>query len=447
MNYFLKKIKKLASKQALTLLFAIFVVAGAPNVAHAWTIYISPFSYTPVTTGGNTTISWYATSAQQCTLVGPTLPCTSFGSKGVRGGSLCYQSFSGTTGSVTTGPITGPTSYTLSCYSPPGCSWFCYAGSGSASLTVYPTAPAAATPTTLTSFTATPATISVSGRATLSWAGVKGSSFRACELTGGQWGTGTWFTTLPGTIQTNVLTTTTTYNMNCFDTTGASTGWKSATVTVTPPRGPCNDIPLQTIVPNGCVAPVPAPGICTPTGGSYTASSNTCSCPAGKHLSGSTCVNNPLCANGLADSYAPSCTCPSGKYQPPGSSSCAVLPVCPNGLNSSYSPACTCPSGQVQIRGGATCVLQGAINTLTVNPSRVFKGNKATISWSTANMSTCSLSGLTAAGTTNLATALSSSINPVISSKTVYTLSCIDTAGLGYSSSVTVNLVPQTKEQ
>lgn len=424
----------------------VSIVALLPTLVFAWTIYISNFTYTPVATGGNTTISWYAGSAQYCTLTGPTLPCVTFS----KGGTSCSVTTYGTSpgsvniGNVNTGPINGPTTYNLSCYSPAGCSWWCNDGNGASSLTVYPSVP---TPSTLSSFTATPATILVSGKAVLSWSGTKGNNFKGCDLTGGQWGSGTWFSALPGTVTTNTLTQTTTYNINCFDNSGTATGWKSAKVTVVPPLGPCNDIPAQTTVPSGCVTPVPTPGVCTPTGGSYSAPTNTCSCPSGKHLSGSSCVNNPLCSNGLADSYAPSCACPSGQYQPLGTASCVALPICANGLGPAYSPTCVCPSGQVQVKGGSTCVLQGAINTLTVNPSRVLKGNRAVVSWSTANMATCALSALDSSARSALSSALSSSITLTINAKTIYTLTCADKAGLTYASSITVNLIPQTIEQ
>lgn len=221
---------------------------------------------------------------------------------------------------------------------------------------------------------------------------------------------------------------------------------KSVTVVVTA-AGPCNDIPAQRAVPSGCVNPVPSPGSCIPGGGSYSSASNTCMCPRGTHLSGSACAANPLCSNGLNDSYAPSCTCPSGKYQPLGGSACVPLPVCANGLNQSYSPSCTCPSGQVQVSGGTTCVLQGSILSFTANPIRVLKGNTATISWSTSHMSACSLGSFTALGTATLSSQLSSTLAPIINSKTVFTLHCTDAAGEDYTSSVTVNLIPQTIEQ
>lgn len=455
------ELARLCGSMALLVMVATFAGSGIPSVVYAWTIPISSFTYTPVTTGGNTTISWYASSAQYCTLSGPTLPCVNRG----RGGRVCSQTVYGTNpgsiniGNVSTGPITRPTSYTLSCYSPAGCSWWCNDGSGSASLTVYPTAP---TPTTLTSLTASPSSV-VSGTtgSTLTWTGAKGSSFSACELTGGQWGSGTWFTALPGSIGTNALSTNTTYSMDCFDTTGASTGWKSATVTVTAPASCangldinsypsctcpanqiqsgsscitpsdiCTDIPGdQASLPSGCTGPVPSPvGSCVPAGYSW---------------SGSACV--PTCSNGLNASYSPGCTCPAHQYQPLGALICVALPICANGLSQSYSPSCTCQSGQVQ--SGSTCVLAGVINTLTANPSRVLKGKTATVAWSTSHMATCSLSGFAATGTSVLSSALSSSVTPAITGKTIYTLTCTDQAGIAYSSSVTVNLVPQTIER
>lgn len=185
-----------------------------------------------------------------------------------------------------------------------------------------------------------------------------------------------------------------------------------------------------------------APVVCG--NGLNSATYPSCTCPSGQVQSGSSCITAPLCANGLANSYAPSCTCPSGQYQPLGSSSCVALPICANGLSQAYSPSCTCPSGQEQT--GASCILAGSINSLTASPSRVLKGNTTTVSWSTGNMATCALSGFDASATSNLSSALSSSVNPTVNAKTIYTLGCIDKAGVPYSSSVTVNLIPQTIE-
>jgi hypothetical protein len=449
----------MCGSMAMLLMLVVFVSAGVPSKVYAWIIYVYPVTYTPVTTGGYTTISWNAPTSDRCSIIGPTLPCISgFGGIGSHlpgvssGGSYCSKTVEGANGSVYTGPINAPTTYTISCANDSG-GWGSSEAYGSNSITVYPTPPAPpppppVTPTTLTSFTATPNSFTGSGRATLAWNGTKGTKYSACQLVGGQWGSGTWFSALPGSIQTNALTATTNYSMACYNTDGTGTGWRNATVTVTPaPLGVCNDIPLQASVPSGCVTPVPAPGVCTPNGGSYSASSNTCACPAGKHLSGTTCVVNPLCSNGLNNSYAPSCTCPSGQYQPLGVSSCVALPVCTNGLDSSYSPSCTCPGGQVQAGGGATCVPQGSIISFTANPSRVLAGRPASITWSTSHMSSCSVSAFAASGTSVLSTALSSVSTPVVNSRTVFTLTCIDASSATYSSSVTVSLIPQTIEQ
>ncbi len=90
---------------------------------------------------------------------------------------------------------------------------------------------------------------------------------------------------------------------------------------------------------------------------------------------------------------------------------------------------------------------QGVINSLVANPSRVLKGNTSTVTWSTSNMDACALSALDSSGSISLSSVLSGTVSPVIQSKTIFTLTCADAAGLPYSSSVTVNLIPQTIEK
>jgi hypothetical protein len=102
-------------------------------------------------------------------------------------------------------------------------------------------------------------------------------------------------------------------------------------------------------------------------------------------------------------------------------------------------------------QSGAQCVNAGIINNFTANPSRVLKGNTTTITWSTSNMAAggCTLTGLSSTGTAVLSHALSStpSLTAVITGKTIFTLSCIDLAGVPSAPSITVNLIPQTIEQ
>jgi len=484
MEKFFSKIKKLERKHqhelamlcgaaAVLLLIGGFIAGSIPTSTYAWIITVSP-SYTPVQVGGNTTISWTAPTSDFCNLIAPVNvtnmsgetcfssptvydlgSCDNYGncsggSSGPPYTTQCYVRVNGANGSVTVGPINTSYTYSIQCNNVSG-GFGSSQGAGGASITVAPSSPAI--PSTFNSFTATSPSISSGGSTNLHWSYTPGNNFYGCEIVGGNWPSGYYW--LPATDSgvnnnTGALSANTTYQINCYDSQNGWGAWHPLTVAVTAPvqpAGPCTDIPAVTAVPNGCVTPSPTPGICTPTGGSYSAGTNTCSCPAGQHLSGAACVPNALCSNGLADSYAPSCTCPAGQYQPLGASSCVALPVCANGLNQSYSPSCQCPSGQVQVRGGSTCVTPGVINSLTANPSRVLKGNSTTISWSTSGMSICSLSAFNANGTSALSSALNSSLQQTVAAKTVYTLSCTDASGTSYASSVTLNLIPVTVEQ
>lgn len=440
MNTFFKKVRKLQHRHVhelalmcggVALLVSIVAIAGSgiPRQAHAWTIDISPFTYTPVATGGYTTISWYANPAQVCTLFGPTLPCTAE-KGGVSAKSSCSQTVYGRTGSVSTGPIVAPTSYTLSCYSPPGCSWWCYAGYGSASLTVYPTAPAA---TTLTSFTATPASVASGSRSTLAWSGSKGTNFSACQMTGGQWGAGTWFSALPGSVQTNPLSLTTTYRFNCFDTTGASTGWRSTTVVVTDPvvQDICTDVPgSQASLPGGCTGPTPAPvGACIPSGETF---------------NGSACVPAAICPGANQVGTPPNCTCEVG-FQMQGSTCVPVL--CP-GQNEANWPACTCAPGYSRDAATQICIREPLLDIKVngLDATRVRKGNSVVVTWDASGVAAGSCRVTTNAGAT-LGSADSGSVSVVVGNQTTYRLACTNDAGATVSKEANVTLVPSVEEQ
>jgi hypothetical protein len=423
--------------------------SGAPN--NVYDFYAAPSA---VVAGQPTTLVWTAARGSFPLCQGPA-------AVGKFGNAHCYiypgvgEVYNGgTSGSVVVYPSLGSNTYSF-------CSQFIQDMGGSClTTTVTATAPKPATPTINIDAGAGPGvtrTVAVGTPVTIvgTFTASSGDTITRSSLVDYQ------TNALPG-ISTAVPPTTKTYVFTPTDAgsyifypsvqTNFYPGWnnygKSVMVNVTQPvLGPCNDIPLQISVPSGCVNPSPSPGVCTPIGGSYSSNTNTCSCPAGQHVEGTTCVKDPLCANGLNDSYAPSCKCPSGQYQPLGSTRCVVIPVCANGLDQSYSPSCTCPSGQVQVTGGTTCVLKGSINSFTVNPSRVLQGRTATVSWSTSHMSDCSLSAFNAAGTTVLSTATSATITPVVNTKTIYTLTCTDASNASYSSSVTVSLIPQTIEQ
>ncbi len=471
---FLKKLKKRANRlkrnqlselvlmtgaMALLLVVAVFMRLGAPQVARAFYIPVTP-SYTPVTTGGYTTISWTAYDADYCSIGYYASPAAghlsgetcyggsiaSYGTKGGGGGGTPYCSVMvpgragrsyNVAGSATAGPMNAATTYNIACMN----SGRWNSGSGSASVTVYPTP---RTPTTLNYFYASPSTIPYNASATLYYSGNRGTDGVGLYLANYGYLSG-W----SGSIARGPLTGNATYGIYTVDNYYGWVGPWNTTVTVSAPvapKGPCNDIPAATTLPNGCVAPAVVPGTCIPSGGSYSAGSNTCSCPVGKHLEGTACVANPLCANGLNDSYAPSCACPAGQYQPGGVSYCVVLPVCTNGLSEAYSPSCTCPAGQVQVSGGSTCVPKGEIHSMTAQPSRVRKGNTGTVSWNTSAMVSCTLKGPVNGAMQTLSTELSGTRTVTITNQSVYTLSCADQSGASYSSTATINLIPEVEE-
>jgi hypothetical protein len=123
-------IKKM-SRQVLVLAVSLFFIGATAPLVYAWIITIS-ISYTPVTTGGYTTISWSAPTSDVCSLLGPTLPlnCSA---------PTCFNgvTVAGESGSVYTGPINGSTYYTINCHNVSG-GIGSSEGNGSNSLTVVP---------------------------------------------------------------------------------------------------------------------------------------------------------------------------------------------------------------------------------------------------------------------------------------------------------------------
>jgi hypothetical protein len=312
----------------------------------------------------------------------------------------------------------------------------CQTGVGAkcTSATVYVTQPAPSAPTTLTSLAANPATVTSGSPASLSWTGVKGTRFSACRLVGGQWGaSGAWFTAHPGSISTSPLTTTTTYNMACYDTDGASTPWRSATVTVTAPAGPdiCTDVPgVQNSVPSGCAGPVPSPvGTCVPSGSTY---------------NGSACVPLPVCTGAHQVGTPPNCACDVG-YQMQGGS--CVQMQCP-GAHEVNWPACSCEAGYVRDAGTNACVREPELD-ITVNGQeavRVRRGSDVTVAWSATGVTAGSCRVTTNTGAT-LASADSGSQAATVDHQTTYTLSCTNDAGSGVSKEANATLIPEVIEQ
>ncbi len=330
-------------------------------------------------------------------------------------------------GGVTVYPAAGTNTYTF-------CSQFMQdQGYPCLNATVVAAAPPPVIPTTL-AFAAVPTSVQSGSPASLSWTGVKGTRFSACRLVGGQWGaSGAWFTAHPGSISTSPLTTTTTYNMACYDTDGASTPWRSATVTVTAPAGPdiCTDVPgVQNSVPPGCAGPVPSPvGTCVPSGSTY---------------DGSACVPLPVCTGAHQVGTPPNCACDVG-YQMQGGS--CVQMQCP-GAHEVNWPACSCEAGYVRDAGTNACVREPKLD-ITVNGQeavRVRRGSDVTVAWSATGVTAGSCRVTTNTGAT-LASADSGSQAATVDHQTTYTLSCTNDAGSGVSKEANATLIPEVIEQ
>jgi FtsP/CotA-like multicopper oxidase with cupredoxin domain len=94
--------------------------------------------------------------------------------------------------------------------------------------------------------------------------------------------------------------------------------------------------------------------------------------------------------------------------------------------------------------------LAGTIQSFVANPSRVQQGANTTLTWHTTNMNSCSViatPGGTVAGSNLNGDPQPASVSPQVNQKTIFTLTCTDINGDPKSSSVTISVVPITKEQ
>lgn len=442
---------------ALAISLCVFAGSGIPRALYAWYIYVWPVTYTPVEVGGNTTISWQAPTADNCSITGPGLPCYTYG-RAPFAFTYCGASTYGQYGSVQAGPLTGPSTYTIYCQNVDAGGG---GGSGSNSITVVPTPKN----TTLSSFVANPTSVSGGGQSTLSWSGTKGTKFSSCQLTGGQWGTsGAWFTALPGNVTATGIVADTSYTFNCFDADGANTGARTATVTVT---DACGNIPgFQSSAPangtssggtcscnsgfvlqgNQCVGADSCNNIAgTQTGAPSNGHTNTdgsCSCNSGYALQGGSCV--AACTGAHQVGTPPSCSCDTG-YQMQGGVCVAV--ACP-GQNEVNWPSCTCATGFS--RDGATnlCIHSPQLNIKVNNLDsvRVRKGASVSLTWSATGITAASCAVRSNTGAL-VGSGDSGSVSRTIDAQTTYRLTCINEAGSSVSKEASITLIPSVTEQ
>ncbi len=287
-------------------------------------------------------------------------------------------------------------------------------------------------PAPVLSLSASPATIVEGDSSALTWT-VTGTA-DSCWASGG-W---TGWKTFSGTNAENVTpAVTTTYNLECWNQ-GASSGLKSATVTVnpTPINGSCGSSNGGTFstqpTTNNCSVGAVSWTDTTAGDGSYNWScagangGTNASCSAAKTvipcnseaktwiIGGNTCeANTSMTLSGGNDTVYDSVI----NTASPATGNATFM--CTNGIWASNPNA------------GATCVLSPE---LTVNKRMVEQGTQVTITWILHGQTDCTLTG----NGLNQTVSVDSTINQTINGRTTFTLAC--PSG---TDTVTVEVVPR----
>ena len=162
--------------------------ANAPSV----TLTANP---TSVVAGNASSLSWSSTNATSCVASG------------------AWNGTRSTSGTLSTGPLSSTSTYTLTCSNP--------AGARSASATVTVNQPA---PTPTVTLTAAPTTVTVGSSATLSWTS---SNATACTASGAWSGN----RSTSGSASTGPLSATSSYTLTCSNSSGSSSSTQTVNVT------------------------------------------------------------------------------------------------------------------------------------------------------------------------------------------------------------------------
>ncbi len=214
----LNKIKRLLQDHLVAI--AVLCAAAAAFVPSSQVaavfVGLNSVSASPqsVPVNGYSTLSWLANNADNCYVSGP-------------GANNYYNASSLNSWSVSVGPIPSTSQYSVQCFN--------YGPNDSGSSVVRTVTVSVTSPTTITSFTASPNPVVSGSPTTLSWTGSAGGGFNNCNLYGGEFGGGSWTYPLPGSRSTSALTTNTTYGLQCTDQAYGTIGPVYANVTVSAP--------------------------------------------------------------------------------------------------------------------------------------------------------------------------------------------------------------------
>ena len=287
-----------------------------------------------------------------------------------------------TSGSQTTGPLTADAAYQLTCQSPAGVQ------SLLTSVSVGP-------PPVL-SISASPASIAYGGSSTLTWSA---ENVDSCSVAG----PGISSSQTSGTASTGILTSGATYTLSCQATSGAQT--------------------KQTVV-----AVSPAPAI-----SSFSASAAAVNQGQSATLSWST-------AN------VSSCSLSGGIWGSGTSVSTSGSGVSTGALTNSTNYTLTCANAAGVSRSAAVSIVVNPPPSLSFNASAtmVDYGGSSLLSWSSTNVSSCSLAGGIWGTGSSVSTSNSGTSTGALTATTTYTLTC-QTASYGpqiKAVSVAVNAPP-----
>jgi len=255
------------------------------------------------------------------------------------------------------------------------------------------------------SFSANPPSVAYNGQTTLSYSATGGAGYDACELAGGEWGSGVPVGTL-GSQPTSPLTSDTQYSYTCHDTYYGWQPWQSVTVSV------------------GAAPPPPPPPAPSPSVGS--------SCASGVQTGGS-CDIHWACPAGATGSY--------GTFNTGGATS-GTYTVNPTS-NTTYLVTCQFPLG-MYTQSTSSASVNVTVNqpqlSITATPPRVHKGDPTTILWTATNVTAGSCTVSQTGGST-VGSGESGTYSPTINAASEFTLTCATPAG-SVSQSVDISVVP-----
>ena len=265
-----------------------------------------------------------------------------------------------------------------------------------------------------------------------------------------------------------------TWTIMCYNSAGAS-GQDSKTLTVAAASCPTTTIGSCSLSPTAsggtsgsCIAGYTGSCSYSCSNGSWYQNSNSCappaaSCPtttigscslsptasggtSGSCIAGYTGSCSYSCSNGTWYASSNSCAAPANCTTPWGNTIASGVSVLAFSTPSVVSPA-ACPASQNRLCTSGTlsgsyqyqnCTVLNPTATISASPTRVQSGKTTTVTWSSTDTTSCTVSGpgLSASGT--------SGSQPVtVTSQAVYTVSCNSGAA---TATATVNVVPTFQE-